>query len=123
MAEPVVGGEFADFVIAENVVSVRSPSACNPLVQSLVEHSFLGELVGDVLISWDLELGVVDLAVHILVVIMMVVVMPVIVMIVGVIVLVINMTVTVAVVVTVIVGVLVSSKSNSRVSQTLNRDY
>ena len=55
--ELVVSGVLVGFCVVEDFVTVNGPFACYPLVELLIEDSFFGKLVGDVMWSGDLIRG------------------------------------------------------------------
>ena len=70
--EPVVSSVLVGLIVVEDIVAVHGPSACNPLMEFLVNDALLGKLVVELLLCRDLELGVHTLA--LVVVVLMVVI-------------------------------------------------
>jgi hypothetical protein len=71
--EPIVSGILVGLIIVENVIAVDSPPAGNPLMEFLVNDALLGQLIVELLLSGDLELGVHPLALIIVVLVVVIV--------------------------------------------------
>lgn len=74
--EPVVSCVLVGLIVIEDIVAVYGPSACNPLMEFLVDDALLGKLIVELLLCRDLELGVHTLAL-IVVMLMVVIIMAV----------------------------------------------
>ncbi len=57
MTEPVVGRHFVVLRVVQNIVSVDSPSTCNPLMNAFVRNPFLRELILQVFLCGLLKVG------------------------------------------------------------------
>jgi len=71
--EPVICRIFVRNVIVENIITINCPSSSDPLVELFIYNTLLWELIIDVMLSGNLELGVFALALIIMMLLMAVI--------------------------------------------------
>ncbi len=72
--EPVVSSVLIGLIVIEDIITIDGPSARNPLMELLIDDTFLGQLIVDVMLSGNLELSIFALALIIMVLLVTVVV-------------------------------------------------
>lgn len=60
--EPVVSSILIGLIVIEDIITIDGPSARNPLMELLIDDTFLGQLIVDVVLSGNLELSIFALA-------------------------------------------------------------
>lgn len=68
--EPVVGRVLVRLIVVEDVITVDSPSSSDPLVELFIDNTLFGKLIINIVLSGDLELGVLALALTIVMLLM-----------------------------------------------------
>ena len=72
--EPVVSSVLIGLIVIEDIITIDGPSACNPLMELLIDDTFLGQLIVDVVLSGNLELCIFALALIVMVILVTLVV-------------------------------------------------
>ena len=60
--EPIVSSILIGLIVIEDIITIDGPSACNPLMELLIDDTFLGQLIVNVVLSGNLELSIFALA-------------------------------------------------------------
>jgi type III secretory pathway component EscU len=56
--ELIICRELVWLIVAQYIIAINRPSACNPLMEFLIDDTFLGQLIINVCLSGNLVLGV-----------------------------------------------------------------
>ena len=60
--EPIVSSILIGVIVIEDIITIDGPSARNPLMELLIDDTFLGQLIVNVVLSGNLELSIFALA-------------------------------------------------------------
>lgn len=68
--EPIVSSILIGLIVIEDIITIDGPSAGNPLMELLIDDTFLGQLIVDVVLSGNLELSIFALALIVMMLLM-----------------------------------------------------